>query len=45
VPDEVRDRLIAADLVTNEEVEQHLHNTTAGLLDLAHDLGPGRKRA
>jgi hypothetical protein len=32
---QVRDRLIAAGLATNEEVEQHLHNAAAGLLDLA----------
>jgi hypothetical protein len=32
---QIRDCLIAADLATNEEVDQHLHNTTAGLLDLA----------
>ncbi|MGH3941567.1 MAG: methyltransferase domain-containing protein [Pseudonocardiaceae bacterium] len=32
---QIRDRLVAAHLATNEEVDQHLDNVAAGLLDLA----------
>jgi hypothetical protein len=32
---QIRDRLVAADLATIEEVDQHLDNVAAGLLDLA----------
>jgi len=32
---QIRDRLTAAGLATDEEVDQHLHNIGAGLLDLA----------
>jgi SAM-dependent methyltransferase len=33
--EQVRDRLLAAGLATNEEIEQHLANLSAGLVDLA----------
>ncbi|SCL35216.1 Methyltransferase domain-containing protein [Micromonospora rhizosphaerae] len=32
---QIRDRLVAAGLATNEEVDRHLDNVAAGLLDLA----------
>jgi SAM-dependent methyltransferase len=32
---QIRERLVAAGLATNEEVDQHLDNVAAGLLDLA----------
>jgi hypothetical protein len=32
---QIRNRLVAAHLATNEEVDQHLDNVAAGLLDLA----------
>ncbi|HEX7745805.1 MAG TPA: methyltransferase domain-containing protein [Micromonosporaceae bacterium] len=32
---QIRDRLVAANLATNEEVDQHLDNVASGLLDLA----------
>ncbi|WP_213453504.1 class I SAM-dependent methyltransferase [Rhizomonospora bruguierae] len=32
---QIRDRLVAAGLATNEEIDQHLANVTAGLLDVA----------
>ena len=33
--EQIRDRLVAAGLATNEEIDQHLDNVAAGLLDLA----------
>jgi SAM-dependent methyltransferase len=33
--EQIRDRLVAADLATDEEINQHLGNVAAGLLDLA----------
>jgi hypothetical protein len=32
---QIRDRLVAAGLATDEEIDQHLRNVAAGLLDLA----------
>jgi hypothetical protein len=32
---QIRDRLVAAHLATDEEVDQHLANAAAGVLDLA----------
>lgn len=32
---QIRDRLVAAGLATNEEIDQHLDNVAAGVLDLA----------
>jgi hypothetical protein len=32
---QIRDRLVAANLATTPEVDQHLHNVASGLLDLA----------
>ena len=32
---QIRGRLVTADLATDEEIDQHLANVTAGLLDLA----------
>ena len=33
--EQIRDRLVAAGLATAQEIEQHLHNLSAGLVDLA----------
>ncbi|MEV8508160.1 methyltransferase domain-containing protein [Actinoplanes sp. NPDC051475] len=32
---QIRDRLVAAELATNEEIDEHLGNVAAGILDLA----------
>jgi hypothetical protein len=32
---QIRDRLVAAHLATSEEVDEHLNNIAAGILDLA----------
>jgi SAM-dependent methyltransferase len=45
---QIRDRLVAAHLSTDEEVDEHLHNVAAGILDLATSpliSAWGRKRA
>jgi hypothetical protein len=45
---QIRDRLVAAHLSTDEEVDKHLHNVAAGILDLATSPlispGPGSRR-
>jgi hypothetical protein len=32
---QIRDRPVAADLVTDDEIDEHLANVAAGILDLA----------